>query len=495
MYGFIIPATGWTLLSKLLAGATLTFSRVMVGSGQPAEGVEPSTLTDLVDPVAPATSTVPYINVNTCSFIVEYRSDLNGGLQQGFYLREFGVFAIDPDVGEVLLYYGCLGDYPQYVAPNVNGAIDIRRFPVSIVLTDNVSVQINYPAIAWMTSDDVKNFFYSIGIASWLSQTAEQLAQHNISPESHQDLRDTLDNLMNGITDAGGDPSEALYVQYAKDAWPSGSIDRHIKDFVRHLSVAVLGGTAANYTGTLSPAPEALAEGMHVMIVPHVDNEAGASLTLNGLGTYPLYVSDGSRAAASAFKARQLYIVAYQNAGWRLVSGGSDWINPIANVDGTWYRGTVAPTGTMRANYSGDLWAARLFNAYLADYAEHFNCAADVEAGDVIAQHPNRDDFYVRATAEHAKLVVGVLSKEYAQCIGSPGDPEKPIYAIGMAGRLPVKVVGAVRRGDLLIPSNTPGAARAVNIGETHTGCVLGKALEDKTTEDQGIVRMLIMMA
>ena len=60
-------------------------------------------------PVAAATSTVPTYDGASVKMIVEYRSDLNGGLDEGFWLNEFGIYAYDPDEGEVLIYYGCLG--------------------------------------------------------------------------------------------------------------------------------------------------------------------------------------------------------------------------------------------------------------------------------------------------------------------------------------------------------------------------------------------------
>lgn len=43
---------GRQLIAGLLAGETLEISKVMVGSGQLTEGMEPSEITDLISPVA-----------------------------------------------------------------------------------------------------------------------------------------------------------------------------------------------------------------------------------------------------------------------------------------------------------------------------------------------------------------------------------------------------------------------------------------------------------
>lgn len=217
MYGFIIPAKGWNLLTKLLAGELLVITRVMVGSGRLADNTEPAALTGLVQPVAAGTSTVPQINKNTCSFVVEYRSDLNGGLQKGFWLNEFGVYALDPDEGEILLYYGTLGEYPQYVSEYSGGSIDIKRFPVSIVLTDEVNVEINYPAIAFMTAEDVANY-----IKNYISQSSVIVSETEPPKQSDGDLwLDTSD----GLSDNNGENIVVISNAVVSDIEPPGNPD------------------------------------------------------------------------------------------------------------------------------------------------------------------------------------------------------------------------------------------------------------------------------
>lgn len=153
--GFTITKQGWHLLAKLLAGDKLEISKIMVGSGKVPEGVNPGEITELVRPVALATSTVPQVEDKQVSFIVEYRNDLNGGLAEGFWLNEFGVYANDPDEGEVLLYYATMGDYPQYVAAYNGQAVDVRRYPVVIALSECYNVELKPPAGAWVTFEEL----------------------------------------------------------------------------------------------------------------------------------------------------------------------------------------------------------------------------------------------------------------------------------------------------------------------------------------------------
>lgn len=154
-YGFVITEMGKNLLAKLGTGEQLKITRIMVGKGEIAEGQNPADFTDLVQPVAQATSTLPLVKENTLSFIVEYRNDLNGGLEEGFWLKEFGVFAQDGE-NEILLYYATLADFPQYVTAYKHGAIDIRRYPVSIAVSDKINVTLQYPMVAFVTEESFR---------------------------------------------------------------------------------------------------------------------------------------------------------------------------------------------------------------------------------------------------------------------------------------------------------------------------------------------------
>ena len=153
-YGFTITAKGREFLAKQVAGAQLNITRVMVGSGKVPEGINPAYMTDLVQPVAQATSSFPIQEKETVSFIVEYRNDMNGGLKKGFWIREFGVFVRDGE-NEILVYYATLGDFPQFIIAYKDNVIDIRRYPVTLKISDEIKVSLEYPALAFVTEERV----------------------------------------------------------------------------------------------------------------------------------------------------------------------------------------------------------------------------------------------------------------------------------------------------------------------------------------------------
>lgn len=219
MYGFIIPAKGMELLTGLLAGDTLTITRCMVGTGQVPAETQPTALTDLVTPIAQATSTQPLVHGQQVDFTIEYRNDLHGGLESGFYLREFGVFARAKDGADVMIYYGNLGDYPQWVQPYTQGAVEVRRFPVAIGVSNAPTVILEYNADAFMTAEDVSAYCTTVILPQFLDEARRLIAQHNTDKAAHPSILGTIDQFDSRLslielqygTDVNGNPFRVTF--------------------------------------------------------------------------------------------------------------------------------------------------------------------------------------------------------------------------------------------------------------------------------------------
>lgn len=194
-YGFVVTDDGHELIAKLVAGQQLPISKIMVGTGSVPEGTDPHAMKALSEPVAAGTSTTPVYDGKSVRMIVEYRSDLNGGLDHGFWLREYGVFAFDPDKGEVLIYYGTLGDYPQYVSAASPTGIDVRRFPVCIIIGEGLGVTVDYKCEAWMTAEDVAEYCTVTVLPMFLSEVEELIGQHDADPEAHYAIQNKVTDM------------------------------------------------------------------------------------------------------------------------------------------------------------------------------------------------------------------------------------------------------------------------------------------------------------
>ena len=199
-YGFVITEIGKNLLAKVGAGEQLEITRIMVGKGEIAEGQNPADFTDLVQPVAQATSTIPLVKENTLSFIVEYRNDLDGGLEEGFWLKEFGVFAKDGE-NEILLYYATLGDFPQYVQAYINGVVNIKRYPVTIAVSDKTEVVISYHVLAFVTEERMKEFSETntIPYLEGVLEETEKKIQQKLDEKANVVHEHSADEITSGI--------------------------------------------------------------------------------------------------------------------------------------------------------------------------------------------------------------------------------------------------------------------------------------------------------
>ena len=186
-YGFVITEAGNSLLASMVAGQTLTITKAVVGEGTADNAEAARKLTNLITPGPEATSTEPTVDGNNVNMIVEYRSDLNGGLQEGFWIGEFGIFGKVGNGAETMIGYGSLGDAKQYVSAYVAGAApDVRRYPVSITVTTGIQVDVAYPAEAWMTAEDVADLFNQT-LKPELEESLDGLIEdHNEDPDAHQ---------------------------------------------------------------------------------------------------------------------------------------------------------------------------------------------------------------------------------------------------------------------------------------------------------------------
>lgn len=121
--GLILTDAGRDILAKALTGQTLTFTRVALGDG--TEPATPETLTALVNELQT-------ISIQSFEVIGDGTSKIrailtNVGITTGFFVREIGVFAQDPDtLQEVLYSYANSGSQSDFM-PAEGGATIVEQ--------------------------------------------------------------------------------------------------------------------------------------------------------------------------------------------------------------------------------------------------------------------------------------------------------------------------------------------------------------------------------
>lgn len=171
-----------------------------------------------------------------------------------------------------------------------------------------------------------------------------------------------------------------------------------------------------------------------------------------------------------------------QNAGDYLSIGGGTLTGAL--------KGTTAQFTQISAD--------KVYGAVWNDYAEWFEKENEndiFEPGDIVSWN---DSGVIKSTNKNARTVVGVYSDNYGHIIGGEklDNMENNIdkfVPIGLVGRVNVKVTGSVIKGDLITCSNIEGIGIVDN--NAKTGTIIGKALENKDSNDIGLVKVMIMLA
>jgi hypothetical protein len=122
-----------------------------------------------------------------------------------------------------------------------------------------------------------------------------------------------------------------------------------------------------------------------------------------------------------------------------------------------------------------------------ADLAENYLADADYEIGTLLVFGGNEE--VTQSTIKNDHRVAGVVSEKPGYLMNSElaGDH---VVAIALQGRVPVKVLGAVKAGDLIIASNVPGYGQATE--DPKAGAIIGKAIKGKEDPERGIIEVVV---
>lgn len=155
---------------------------------------------------------------------------------------------------------------------------------------------------------------------------------------------------------------------------------------------------------------------------------------------------------------------------------------------------TLAPNGTGvivvntdirngQANGVGNIGAsgaafntifARATSAQYADLAEMYVSDADYDPGTVV-EFGGEYEITITTTS-HSTAVAGIISTNPSYLMNSTQAGEH-VLPVALTGRVPCRVQGPVKKGDVLVASSTPGVAQRIGI-DWQPGCVVGKAME-----------------
>lgn len=150
----------------------------------------------------------------------------------------------------------------------------------------------------------------------------------------------------------------------------------------------------------------------------------------------------------------------------------------IAVINGT--------SATFTGNVGGTYFNGIATSAQYADMAEIYSSDVEYEPGTVVKIGGEKE---ITQTLEHADVEsFGVISSNPAYLMNSEANGQP----VALAGRVPVKVVGKIAKGERLVSSDVPGVAWGVADEDVDIKAIIGRSLEDKEDGDEGVIEAVI---
>jgi hypothetical protein len=140
------------------------------------------------------------------------------------------------------------------------------------------------------------------------------------------------------------------------------------------------------------------------------------------------------------------------------------------------------------SNYFNRVFATATTALY-ADVAERFAADELLEPGTVVELGGTKE--ITRSTVDLSENVFGVISTRPAYTMNGGAGEDDTHPAVAMTGRVPVKCVGTIRKGDRLVSAGE-GVARAAQPGEATAFNVIGRSLENKHTPELGTIEAIV---
>lgn len=139
---------------------------------------------------------------------------------------------------------------------------------------------------------------------------------------------------------------------------------------------------------------------------------------------------------------------------------------------------------------TGERHPRRPRGARLAEWVES---GRKLKPGTIVVVDPNADDGVRPSSRAYDTSVAGAISAQPGLALGAAGESKS---LVAQSGRVRITVdaqYGAVRPGDLLVTSPTPGHAMVAKAGKVKPGMILGKALQP-LAKGQGEILALLTL-
>jgi len=190
--------------------------------------------------------------------------------------------------------------------------------------------------------------------------------------------------------------------------------------------------------------------------------------------------------------------VAFNPSGTFTTANVSDFLTGANSV--AQFTGNIAPTKITTSTIAGGgniagIWtldSGARFQATYADLAERFEADAEYDSGTVVELGGDKE--ITAVTDDLSDKVFGVVSDTAAYLMNNQlGYTDKTHPPVAISGRVKVKVMGQVKKGDRLVSAGN-GMARSAQLNEATAFNTIGRSLKDKETDSAGTVEAIVVI-
>jgi hypothetical protein len=215
-------------------------------------------------------------------------------------------------------------------------------------------------------------------------------------------------------------------------------------------------------------------------------NKGGVNTKAIGINgaTGATSITGNLSAGAAATVTGNLTVAGYSNLQGITVVSNS--VLPSANATIN-----IGSTTSRFANVFATNLVGTAITANYADLAERFEADVPMVPGTVVELGGAKE--ITAAVQELSEAVFGVISTLPGFLLNGAAGTNATHPAVAVNGRVPVRVIGRVNKGDRLVSAGS-GLARAANRNEITAFNVLGRALADKTTDGEGTVEAIVKL-
>ena len=156
------------------------------------------------------------------------------------------------------------------------------------------------------------------------------------------------------------------------------------------------------------------------------------------------------------------------------------------------YSGNVSAANfTTAGNINAAYLVGTAIQSFYADLAERF-ASDETYAPGTVVELGGTEEITI-ATQELSESIIGVISTRPAHLMNAGAGTDQTHPAVAVNGRVPVRVIGTVRKGDRLVSAGL-GLARVGTKEEITAFNVLGRSLEDKLDAGPGSILAIVKL-